>query len=88
MLSQLPYKTYTKRCKIHKGGNLTGEDLNGDRRTDYYSYGEYANRLRDVTDEISPTKKGKSISFNLLWIGIGVTLVGIFIFLISKGRLI
>ena len=65
-----------------------GEDLNGDKRTDYYSYGEYANRLRDATEEILPTKKVKSISFNLLWIGIGVILVGIAIFLISQGRLI
>ena len=65
-----------------------GEDLNGDKRTDYYSYAEYANRLRDASEEIAPNKKGKTIPFNLLWIGIGVVLVGIFIFLISQERLV
>ncbi len=32
------------------------DDINGDKRTDYYTHAEFAKRLSDITDEISPKK--------------------------------
>lgn len=32
------------------------DDINGDRRTDYYTHAEFAKRLSDITDEIVPKK--------------------------------
>ena len=34
------------------------DDINGDKRTDYYTHAEFAKRLSDITDEIT-TKKPK-----------------------------
>jgi hypothetical protein len=32
------------------------DDINGDKITDYYTHAEFAKRLSDITDEISPKK--------------------------------
>lgn len=36
------------------------DDINGDKRTDYFTHAEYAKRLNDISEEIFPTKSKKA----------------------------
>ncbi len=65
------------------------DDINGDKRTDYYTHGEYAKRLNDITKEIFPTKSKKSISpyKALLWVAIITVILIILSYSISHGYL-
>ena len=38
------------------------DDISGDKRTDYYTHAEFAKRLGDITDEISPKKSKIKLS--------------------------
>ncbi len=65
------------------------DDINGDKRTDYYTHAEFAKRLNDITEEILPIKSKKSISPYkvLLWLVIITIILTIISYSISHGYL-
>ena len=65
------------------------DDINGDKRTDYYTHAEFAKRLSDITDEIT-TKKPKiklSPYKVLFWLSIITIILTILSYSISHGYL-